>query len=423
MLRFLFYILTVLTILVYHVQKAHSQNPISKEIRILYSFDSCATDSSQNIADQRPSGENGLVVGNKICEPCGVNNTSMYFDGNTSIVAGETSSRFPNTGPFGISFYMKPDMSSETYEIFSKTKASCEQDTIMITTYNPVTRLVTFRMKYGPVEIQLRGRTTEGKCWHHIAITRRSQEHFLYIDGELADDAQSSFTINSENDNFEFGNGPCSRSNGDISGFRGSLDEIYLFLDFLTPQDIRQLSVPINYININSRLQRIFQGDSVSFDIQSSCIDQLVWTPDEGVSQSTDGFRTVIKPPTIGEQTYVLEMIDQNGCSTIDTLLFSVLDAAELDCRQLAIPNAFTPNGDGLNDRFGIVNARAISELVDFKIFDRRGTLLWETSDLNDQWDGYFLGSPLPPETYFYKIRYRCDNSLETYNGNVFILR
>ncbi|MCA6364357.1 MAG: gliding motility-associated C-terminal domain-containing protein [Bacteroidetes bacterium] len=71
----------------------------------------------------------------------------------------------------------------------------------------------------------------------------------------------------------------------------------------------------------------------------------------------------------------------------------------------LYIPNTFTPNGDGNNDRF-----TAYGEgITDFRllIFDRWGLLLYETTDIVNGWNGTYKGNTVQIDTYVYQIEYR----------------
>ncbi len=72
---------------------------------------------------------------------------------------------------------------------------------------------------------------------------------------------------------------------------------------------------------------------------------------------------------------------------------------------ELFIPNAFTPNGDGLNDEFIIVSP---CEELEFEllIFNRWGTLVYDQSSGTPSWDGYYNGE-LTPGVYVYKLNYR----------------
>lgn len=66
------------------------------------------------------------------------------------------------------------------------------------------------------------------------------------------------------------------------------------------------------------------------------------------------------------------------------------------------VPNTFTPNGDGLNDTFGIAG-EAISDFR-MQIFNRWGQLIFETKNANERWDGTYEGEKVPQGVYVYKI-------------------
>ena len=70
------------------------------------------------------------------------------------------------------------------------------------------------------------------------------------------------------------------------------------------------------------------------------------------------------------------------------------------------IPNAFTPNGDGLNDVFGVIPRLDYVNQYRISIFNRWGQLLFESSDLNQGWDGTYQGEACPAGAYVYRIVY-----------------
>ncbi|MEM6841122.1 MAG: gliding motility-associated C-terminal domain-containing protein [Bacteroidota bacterium] len=72
---------------------------------------------------------------------------------------------------------------------------------------------------------------------------------------------------------------------------------------------------------------------------------------------------------------------------------------------QLYFPNAFTPNGDGLNDVF--VYRAALVESVTFEVFNRWGELLFQTNQLEAGWDGTYRGGKAPEGTYLYQVQVR----------------
>lgn len=74
-----------------------------------------------------------------------------------------------------------------------------------------------------------------------------------------------------------------------------------------------------------------------------------------------------------------------------------------LDLTKLEVPNAFSPNGDGINDNFRI-KVTGYFLLNSLKVFNRWGQLIYESKDLSKEWDGSFQGKPLPIATYYWLI-------------------
>lgn len=66
------------------------------------------------------------------------------------------------------------------------------------------------------------------------------------------------------------------------------------------------------------------------------------------------------------------------------------------------VPSAFTPNGDGLNETFGAIG-EGISTFT-MLIFNRWGEMIYESDDINTQWDGTYKGIKVYADTYVYKI-------------------
>ena len=84
------------------------------------------------------------------------------------------------------------------------------------------------------------------------------------------------------------------------------------------------------------------------------------------------------------------------------------------------IPNAFSPNEDGANDVF-----RAIAyggTIVEFNmiIYNRWGTKVFKSSDIQQGWDGVFKGDVQPLDVYVYAVEYRFEGKmLKQLSGNV----
>ena len=104
-----------------------------------------------------------------------------------------------------------------------------------------------------------------------------------------------------------------------------------------------------------------------------------------------------VASPTV-DYIYNVTVKDKFGCfERVNTYTVHIEPLSSLD-----VPTAFTPNGDGINDLIN-VNGWGIKKLNYFKVFNRWGELIYETSDLKSGWDGFYKGVPQNMETYVYQ--------------------
>lgn len=96
------------------------------------------------------------------------------------------------------------------------------------------------------------------------------------------------------------------------------------------------------------------------------------------------------------------EVTVTNKCGTATDDKF--VDVEFCDCN-LLIPNAFTPNNDGLNDMFFLQHMCAISDFK-IEIFNRWGDLIFKSEALDFEWDGKINGNMVKPDLYIYSINY-----------------
>ncbi len=89
------------------------------------------------------------------------------------------------------------------------------------------------------------------------------------------------------------------------------------------------------------------------------------------------------------------------------------------------IPNAFTPNGDGLNDHFRITGLPPENiTLFNLQIFNRWGRAVFQTTDILQGWDGTFNGEKCPPDYYTWVIFYHDQNKRRVSNkGGIMLVR
>lgn len=109
--------------------------------------------------------------------------------------------------------------------------------------------------------------------------------------------------------------------------------------------------------------------------------------------------------------------------STFAQQRFTTPQPSKVEGKDLMIPNAFSPNGDGNNDIFRILNITN-QTLIEFKIFNRWGTFVFETTDPKKGWDGKYKGEEQPIGVYGYIIRIVYPEGVEnTYKGTVTLIR
>jgi gliding motility-associated-like protein len=88
------------------------------------------------------------------------------------------------------------------------------------------------------------------------------------------------------------------------------------------------------------------------------------------------------------------------------------------------VPNAFTPNGDGANDSFGLAIVEGIASVEKMEIYSRWGQKVFSSSDPNARWDGTIDGQDAPSDVYIFVIYYRGgDGALKLEKGDVTLLR
>jgi len=162
----------------------------------------------------------------------------------------------------------------------------------------------------------------------------------------------------------------------------------------------------------------IFKGESVRLSATQIPTVSYLWTPSETVDEPYN--YTTLAYPT-DTTIYTLTATDTNKCKYIDTLK---INSIELICGQpnLVIPNAFSPNDDGVNDKM-CFRGEWISEFH-IAIFSRWGEKVFETNDINDCWDGRYEGKKCQSGVYMYTCDIVCeDNQAGTFKGDVTIIQ
>jgi gliding motility-associated-like protein len=118
------------------------------------------------------------------------------------------------------------------------------------------------------------------------------------------------------------------------------------------------------------------------------------------------------------EGMYSVDMESLAGCTGKDSIYIK-LTSDEIPSNFIFIPNAFSPDNDGLNDIFMAYATSDYIQKFHMLIFDRWGGQIFESNDIMLGWDGTKHGTPLPGGMYTYKITYSIYPSLGDYTEQV----
>ena len=156
----------------------------------------------------------------------------------------------------------------------------------------------------------------------------------------------------------------------------------------------------------------ILEGQSIQLIASAnSSNNSYSWFPDRYIDD-IHSLQPIINP--VNDITYFLTVSSDNGCGiSTDSVKIHVF-------KKIIIPNAFSPNSDGINDYW---NIKAINSYNDYEVsvFNRYGQIVYATRNYSKPWDGSFNGKPLPIGTYYYVINLK--QGLPKLNGYVVILR
>jgi gliding motility-associated-like protein len=180
---------------------------------------------------------------------------------------------------------------------------------------------------------------------------------------------------------------------------------------------IVEVNTEIPPLFITATPDTLFEPGSVQLEATIDADYSYLWSPGQGLSNIIISNPVARVDSTI---TYELTVTDENGCSNTAEITLRVF--TECISPYIYVPNAFSPNGDLLNDGL-FVRGNSIDELH-FVIYNRWGEKVFETRDQSIPWDGTYKGKPLSPDVYAYYLEVRCFNG-ETYfeKGNISLIR
>ncbi|MBD1397337.1 gliding motility-associated C-terminal domain-containing protein [Pontibacter sp. JH31] len=152
----------------------------------------------------------------------------------------------------------------------------------------------------------------------------------------------------------------------------------------------------------------IIQGQTT--ELRASGGATYAWEPAAGLS-NPNVFNPVARPDVT--TTYTVTVTTPDGCTATDEVTVTVIPA-------ISVPNAFSPNGDRVNDVWELGNIENYPD-ARVEIFNRWGNQIFTSSGYGTPWDGTYKGEALPVATYYYIIY--LNSSEKPISGHVTIIR
>ncbi len=180
---------------------------------------------------------------------------------------------------------------------------------------------------------------------------------------------------------------------------------------------------PYPIINITPASGNVISGSVIQLDanVTNVKVRSYLWSP--AISLNCDTCPRPIATPIVNT-TYGVIVTSIYGCTSSDSVRY----ITACDNSQVFVPNTFTPNGDGANDRF-FISGKGVSVITRFSVYNRWGQVVFEAHNIqpNDPslgWDGNYKGYVVEPDVFMYVIDAVCELGEKfSYKGDVSIVR
>ncbi len=170
---------------------------------------------------------------------------------------------------------------------------------------------------------------------------------------------------------------------------------------------------PLGVVYFDVTSVTLHPGESYQLSPKTNC-EYFTWFPAIGLDDAH--ISNPVATPQVNTE-YKVYASNAWGCKVVDSIDILV-DPSTL----LTLPNAFTP-GNGPNSYFTIIK-QGIATLKYFRIYNRWGNKVFETTDIDKGWDGTFNGTPQPFDVYIYEVSATTSEGTPFQkNGNVTLIR
>lgn len=193
---------------------------------------------------------------------------------------------------------------------------------------------------------------------------------------------------------------------------------------FKDTQNVKVTVIPTPLLHVPPTTT-IIAGNSVQLyvdTLNSVVLTSWAWTPADSTLTCSDCPRPIATP--VVTTTYSVSASTIEGCTGYASVTIKLLCQSD----QVFIPNTFTPNGDGNNDRF-YVSGKGLGLIKRMAIYNRWGELVHEAYNVYPNnpavgWDGTFRGEVLAPDVYIYVLDVVCSTGEPfTFRGDISLVR
>lgn len=191
--------------------------------------------------------------------------------------------------------------------------------------------------------------------------------------------------------------------------------------------DVNQSSTAITFTIANSGGADLQLSGNPAVTVSGANSAEFIVTQPTSTTVSTGSnitFQVVFTPTAAGTRTATVSIANN---SSTNPYTFTLTGEGILVANNLALPNLFTPNGDGSNDAF-IVSAPTLAT-VTLRIYNRKGAVVFSSTDVNEVtqtgWNGELNGKKLPTGTYIWQITgtFQDGSPVERKTGEVYLMR
>lgn len=193
---------------------------------------------------------------------------------------------------------------------------------------------------------------------------------------------------------------------------------------FDTTLNVRVTVIPIPILRVPPTIT-IIAGNSVQLyadSLNAVVLTSYAWTPADSTLTCTDCPHPIATP--IVTTTYSVAASTIEGCTGYASVTIKLL----CETSQVFIPNTFTPNGDGVNDRF-YVSGKGLGLIKRMAVYNRWGELVYEAYNVrpNDPgvgWDGTYRGEIVAPDVFIYVLDVMCSTGEPfVFRGDISLVR